>query len=89
MNPLELESEDCEIVAVNWEDRWQVYQRLQELEIPCWCEINRPLRVKVSSAKQAVQLMSVLRQLTASRRELVQWLERCWQRRQGDLSFER
>ncbi|MGE5657014.1 MAG: Asr1405/Asl0597 family protein [Actinomycetota bacterium] len=80
MNPLELDPEACEVMEVNWVDRWQVYQRLQELEIPCWCAIDQPLRVQVNSAKQAVQLISVLKQFTASRQELWLWLEECWQK---------
>lgn len=80
MNPLELDPEACEVMEVNWVDRWQVYQRLQELEIPCWCAIDQPLRVQVNSAKQAVQLISVLKRFTASRQELWLWLEECWQK---------
>jgi len=34
------EVEEKSVVEVDWADRWQVYQRLQELEIPCWCEAN-------------------------------------------------
>ncbi len=79
MNPPELDSKACEIVEVSWVDRWQVYRRLQELEIPCWCTTNQPLRAQVSNWVQVVQLESVLRQFR-SRRELVQWLEGCWNR---------
>lgn len=80
MNPLDLESEACEVVAVNWVDRWQIYQRLQELEIPCWCAIGQPLRAQVNGAKEVAQLASVLKQFNAPRQELVQWLEQCWQK---------
>ncbi|MGL5062988.1 MAG: Asr1405/Asl0597 family protein [Microcoleus sp.] len=79
MNPAEPELETCDIVQVSWSERWQVYRRLQELEIPCWCAVDRPLRVKVNTPKQVAQLGSVLRQFSASRRELVQLLDRCWQ----------
>ncbi len=79
MNPADPELEVCDIVQVSWLDRWQVYQRLQELEIPCWCGVDQPLRAKISTAKQAAQLASVLRQLSAPRRELVKLLECCWQ----------
>ncbi|MEG4446054.1 hypothetical protein QUA82_15325 [Microcoleus sp. F8-D3] len=80
MNPADPELEVCDIVQVSWLDRWQVYKRLQELEIPCWCAVDQPLRAKVNNVKQAAQLMSVLRQVSAPRCELVQWLEYCWQR---------
>ncbi len=79
MNPADQELEVGEIVQVSWLDRWQVYKRLQELEIPCWCAVDQPLRVKVNSVRQAAQVMSVLRQVSAPRRELVQLLECCWQ----------
>ncbi|MBD1814611.1 Asr1405/Asl0597 family protein [Microcoleus vaginatus] len=79
MNPADPELEVCDIVQVSWLDRWQVYKRLQELEIPCWCAVDQPLRAKVNTAKQAAQLMSVLRQVSAPRDELVEWLECCWQ----------
>ena len=68
------------MVKVNWADRWQVYQRLQELGIPCWCATNQPLTVDIAEVAAAVQLWSVVRQLTVSRQELVCLLERCWQK---------
>lgn len=79
MNPAEPELEVGEIVQVSWLDRWQVYKRLQELEIPCWCGVDQPLRAKVNTPKQAAQLASVLKQFSASRGELVKLLECCWQ----------
>lgn len=78
MNPADPELAVCEIVRVSWPDRWQVYRRLQELEIPCWCAVEQPLRTQIDTVKQAAQLISVLRQVSASRSELVQWLECCW-----------
>lgn len=65
-------------VEVNWSDRWQVYQRLQELAVPCSCAIDKPLQVQITDAMAAVQLWSVLRQLNTSRQDLVRWLESCW-----------
>lgn len=63
---------------VNQADRWQVYQRLQELDIACECSINQPLRVEIHSPTAAIQLQSVIKQYTADRPSLVQWLECCW-----------
>lgn len=79
MKPLSRQPEVSEIVEVNWADRWQVYQRLQELAIPCWCATEQPLMVHIADAAHAVQLWSVSRQLTTPRKDLVCWLERCWQ----------
>ncbi|MGI8500723.1 MAG: Asr1405/Asl0597 family protein, partial [Hassallia sp.] len=36
MKSFSSEVEAQHTVEMNWVDRWQVYQRLQELDIPCW-----------------------------------------------------
>lgn len=79
MNPIEQNVKAGKIVDISWGDRWQVYYRLQELEIKSECASNHPLQVEVNTVKAAVQLWSVVRQLTANRRDLVRLLERCWQ----------
>lgn len=66
------------VVSVDWTDRWQVYTRLQELNITCSCGMNQSLTVEISNVMAAIQLWSVVHQFTASRRELIQTLERCW-----------
>ncbi|HEY9608841.1 Asr1405/Asl0597 family protein [Allocoleopsis sp.] len=66
-------------IEISWGDRWQVYRRLQELEIPCQCRTNQPLRYQIQDVAAAIQLWSVVRQLTVPRRELASWLEHCWQ----------
>jgi predicted HAD superfamily phosphohydrolase YqeG len=75
------ESEAKHVIQVNWADRWRVYQRLQELDIPCWCEANQPLTVQIDNVVAAIQLWSVMRQFMASRQELLWSLEQCWQYR--------
>ncbi len=72
------EIEAKHVVEVNWSDRWQVYQRLQELDIPCWCETNQPLTIQIENAYTAIQVWSVIRQFTASRQVLIWALEGCW-----------
>ncbi|HLO83635.1 MAG TPA: hypothetical protein VK203_01300 [Nostocaceae cyanobacterium] len=69
------------VVEVNWIDRWQIYQRLKELEIPCCCEPNQPLQVEIAHPAAAMQLWCVTRQFTTSRQDLIGTLERCWQMR--------
>jgi hypothetical protein len=81
LKPLILQPQVKYIVEINWADRWQVYRRLQELDIPCWCETNQPLTVEISHPTAAIQLWSVVRQLTANRQELVSTLKKCWQHR--------
>ncbi|WP_089091476.1 Asr1405/Asl0597 family protein [Nodularia sp. NIES-3585] len=68
-------------VEVDWSDRWHVYKRLQELDIPCWCEANQPLRVEIKNPLAVVQLWSVMQQLTTSRQDLICNLEHCWKGR--------
>lgn len=66
------------IVSVPRLDRWRIYHRLQELTIPCWCLDDGSLRVEVQSGIGALLLRSVVQQFLASRQEMVNWLERCW-----------
>lgn len=79
MNPIEPKVEAGKVVEIAWADRWQVYHRLQELEIESKCASNQPLRVEVDTVTAAIQLWSVVRQLTTPRRDLVEAIERCWQ----------
>lgn len=65
-------------VTVKWTDRWLVYQRLQELSIPCQCNATQPLRAQIDSPLAALQLWSISQQLNASREQLVEHLQRCW-----------
>ena len=71
-----------EIVTPQQSDRWQIYHRLQALDISCQCETNKPLQVKVDDIRTAIQLWSVAKQVTSPRGELVQWLNQCWQIKQ-------
>ncbi|NJN85225.1 MAG: hypothetical protein HC881_01445 [Leptolyngbyaceae cyanobacterium SL_7_1] len=67
-----------QVVAVSRSDRWQVYQRLQELGIPCGCSGDGHLRADISTPHLAIQLWSVVRQFTTPRQQLVDWLEQSW-----------
>jgi hypothetical protein len=68
-----------QIVEINWSDRWQIYNRLQALEIACICKSDRPLQVYYNNPYAAVRIWSVAKQFTAKRQESLDWLERCWQ----------
>lgn len=81
LKSLSSQIESKHTVEVNWADRWQVYQRLRELEIPCWCESNQPLQVEISNPTTAVQFWNVMRRLTASRQDLIKNLEHSWRSR--------
>ncbi|MDJ0725881.1 MAG: hypothetical protein QNJ38_12285 [Prochloraceae cyanobacterium] len=79
MNLSNPEAKISQIVKINRADRWLVYQRLQQLGIACQCFTNKPLRVELSSTKDAIQLWSVVKQVDSSRTELIGWLDSCWQ----------
>jgi hypothetical protein len=66
------------VVNVPRIDRWQIYRRLQELMIPCWCPADGSLRVEINDGITAVLVRSIVQQHVAPRQELVDWLERCW-----------
>lgn len=68
-----------QVVSIPRGDRWLVYQRLQELGIPCSCSSDGYLHAEAKTPTAAIQLWSVVRQSTASRRELIFWLHRCKQ----------
>lgn len=68
-----------ETIHVNNGDRWQVYYRLQQLEIPCQCEPHQPLKVEINNVQAAIQLWSVLHHFQASRTKLIDLLNQCWQ----------
>nr|WP_290223928.1 Asr1405/Asl0597 family protein [Trichocoleus desertorum] len=79
MNSSSLNSLVGQVIQVSRCDRWQAYQRLQELGVQCWCAGDGTLSVEVQTVGDAVQLRSVIQQLTGSRNELIDWLDLCWQ----------
>ena len=78
LEPLLSQTQSKHVVQVNWADRWQVYLRLQELGIQCWCETNQSLTVEISSTLAAIQLWSVMQQFTVTRKDLIRNLEFSW-----------
>lgn len=65
-------------VEIDFNQRWGVYHRLQELEIPCSCLTNQPLKIEIDNPRAIAQLCCVVKQSTASRSELIDWLDNCW-----------
>ncbi|HEY9644336.1 MAG TPA: Asr1405/Asl0597 family protein [Coleofasciculaceae cyanobacterium] len=65
-------------VSITRSDRWQAYQRLQDLNIPCVCPADGSLQVNLDTPLAAIQLWSVVKQLTTSRQDLADWLKYCW-----------
>ncbi|MDY6901452.1 MAG: hypothetical protein SWZ49_25755 [Cyanobacteriota bacterium] len=67
-----------QIVLIPYHQRWQIYHRLQELNIPCACRSDGSLQVQINNWIAAILLHSTVIQFTASRQSLIDWLERCW-----------
>ncbi len=67
-----------QVLHIPLSDRWLVYHRLQELKIKCFCSADGSLRVEVNNCLEAILIRSTVMQFLASRQELVDWLERCW-----------
>jgi hypothetical protein len=67
------------VLQIPLSDRWRIYHRLQELTIPCSCLADGSLRVQVNSCLMAILVRSTILQLMATRQELIDWLEQCWQ----------
>ncbi|MGK7894278.1 MAG: Asr1405/Asl0597 family protein [Xenococcus sp. (in: cyanobacteria)] len=70
---------NLQIVTIEWSRRWQVYHRLKALEIECYCRMNEPLKVIPNSPQQLIQLWSIVKEVTNTKQELVEWLNQCWQ----------
>ena len=83
MNSAKFSPEPRQVVEVPWCDRWLVYHRLQELDIPCFCATHQPLEAQVSSPTAMIQLWSISQQYSASRQELIDWLQICWHQNKG------
>ena len=67
-------------VEVNCEDRWQVYYRLQELDVRCQCSGYQPLEVDIQTVTEAIQLWSIVSRVSEPRQVLVNRLTASWQR---------
>lgn len=65
--------------TVHCEDRWQVHHRLQSLDIETQCKSFQPLQVKIDTPAEAIQLWSVVRQVSAPRHVLADSLDKSWQ----------
>ncbi|WP_036028294.1 Asr1405/Asl0597 family protein [Leptolyngbya sp. PCC 6406] len=66
------------MIPIDCCDRWQVYFRLQELDIPCHCQSHQPLQVKITTPQAALQVWTVVRRCSTPRPDLAQWLDGCW-----------
>ncbi|MBD2615704.1 hypothetical protein VF14_10480 [Nostoc linckia z18] len=81
LNPSQINSEPSgeQVLQIPLSDRWRIYHRLQELKIQSSCLPDGSLRVQVNNLLEGILIRSTVMQFLASRHELVEWLERCWQ----------
>lgn len=77
--PSNLGTDGAKTVDVIWTYKWQIFHRLQALEITCRCGTNEPLWAQLDNVRAAIQMWSVAKQHNAPRWELIDWLDRCWQ----------
>ncbi|MGD1864887.1 MAG: Asr1405/Asl0597 family protein [Phormidesmis sp.] len=73
-----LNSQTPKHTTVTCEDRWQVYHRLKALDIDCQCGGFQPLEVTITTPTEAIQLWSVVRQVSQPRACLINMLNSCW-----------
>ncbi|KPQ34196.1 MAG: Neurogenesis glycoprotein [Phormidesmis priestleyi Ana] len=66
-------------ITVCCEDRWQVYHRLQELDISCQCSSFEPLQVTIKTASEAIQLWSIVKRVSQPQQSLIRDLTVSWQ----------
>lgn len=69
------------VVELDRVTRWNVYRRLQELNMVCDCGCDRPLTVAVYTPADALMVWSVVQATTQPKLFLTDHLERCWQQR--------
>lgn len=65
-------------IIVSCTDRWQVYHRLQALDIDCCCSGFQPLKVSLRTPTEALQLWSIVRRVSQPKHVLVKSLQQSW-----------
>ena len=80
MNPTAPISANNLAISINGLERWDIYHRLQELNIPCECSMQKLLSVEISGPDDLIQVWSVVKRITSSRKDLVELLKSCWEK---------
>lgn len=57
---------------------WEVYRRLQNLDIPCQYGVHQPLAVAAETPLAIAQVWGVVKAITTPKTELAEYLNRCW-----------
>ncbi|MGD1922415.1 MAG: Asr1405/Asl0597 family protein [Pleurocapsa sp.] len=79
MKPKESNLNKFQIIEIARTESWSAYRRFQDLSIQSSISTGQPLRVEIKDPQTAVQVWSVIKQVTGSRSELIDWLEDCWE----------
>ena len=79
-NTPEHPSEIHQIIERGRAEKWQIYHRLQELQINCQCAGDCPLKVQCHTVQDVIQLWSVVKQISSSRQQSIDWLQLCWEK---------
>jgi hypothetical protein len=78
-NTPEQPSQIHQIIEIDRAEKWEMYHRLQELQIHCQCAGDRPLIVRCNTVNDVIQLWSVVKQISSSRQQSIEWLKLCWE----------
>ena len=79
MNSTNLNLTSSQVISINGSEKWDIYHRLQELDIPSQCFTNQLVSVEISSPNALIQVWTVVRRMTSSRRDLIRLLKSCWE----------
>ncbi len=80
MNSTDLNVTSSQVISINGSERWDIYHRLQELDIPSQCLTHQLVSVEISSPNDLIQVWNVVRRMTSSRGDLVKLLKTCWEK---------
>lgn len=79
MMPNKQSPHSYQIIDIDRVHCWSAHRRFQELSIQSSLSTGEALQVEISDPQTAIQVWSVVKQITGTRSELIEWLEYCWQ----------
>jgi hypothetical protein len=80
MKPFNAHSLTQSAIEIDSDRRWSLYNRLQDLGIPCECKAYQPLRIQLETVNTAIQFWQVFHHFHSSRQDRIARLEICWQK---------
>lgn len=83
LNSLQAQELSTPLVApislISRSQRWMVSRRLNQLNISSRCPSDGSLWVEVDNSFQAILIRAVVLEMVATKREKINWLDRCWE----------